>query len=90
MLTPNETAVMTALAYNNYSIGDDPQDGQTWSELINDSSKPSGITGKSLSGVVSSLVKKNLIYSSEYDRNEFVIGFTSEGAKIAEAIKGNA
>lgn len=79
-LTSNEIAVIKALAFNNYSIGyGDDLEGATWSECINDSLAPSGIEGRSLSGVVSSLCQKGLIVSSEYDRNEWTISWTEAG-----------
>jgi DNA-binding MarR family transcriptional regulator len=79
-LTENELAVVKALAFNNYSIGYcDDLEGATWSEFINDSAAPSGIEGRSLSGVVSSLCQKGLIASSEYDRNEWTISWTEAG-----------
>ena len=58
MLTTNETAVLLAIAFNDF--GDGPGT-EIWADCINESSKPSGITGKALSGVVSSLANKGFI-----------------------------
>jgi len=56
ILTENEFAVLQSLAFNAYGDGG----SDVWAWAVNDSSKPSGITGKALSGVVSSLCKKGL------------------------------
>lgn len=84
--TANEMAVLQALAFNNFSVGmcDDFQ-GATWSDCINDSEKPSGIQGRSLSGVVSSLCQKGYITSAEYDTNEWTISWTDMGREFARA-----
>ena len=74
-LTTNEIAVMRSLANNHYG---DQGDG-VWAWAINDSQTPSGITGKSLSGVVGSLCKKGLIASEEYEKNEDVIWMKDAG-----------
>lgn len=60
-LTASETAVILAIAFNHFS---DEPGAEIWVDSINDSSKPSGITGKALSGVIASLVKKGLVWTS--------------------------
>lgn len=75
ILTENEHAVMRSLANNHYG---DRGDG-VWSNSINDSSTPSGLSGKTLSGVIGSLCKKGLISSQEYERNEDVIWMKASG-----------
>ena len=75
MLTDNEKSVMKSLANNNYG---DCGDG-VWSNAVNDSLTPSGITGASLSGVIGSLCKKGFITSSKYEKNEDVIWMTETG-----------
>jgi len=57
-LTENEIKVLNAICHNFY--GDGPGD-HIWSDSINDSHKPSGIEGKALSGVVSSLTQKGMV-----------------------------
>jgi len=57
-LTENEIKVLNAICHNFY--GDGPGD-HIWSDSINDSHKPSGIEGKALSGVVSSLCQKGMV-----------------------------
>ena len=55
-LTGLEMKVLKALAFNHYGEG-----GETWSWATNESTYPSGVTGKSLSGVLASLAKKGLV-----------------------------
>lgn len=80
-LTDNEKAVMRALANNHYGTDGDG----VWSWAVNESATPSGIEGKALSGVVGSLVKKGLISSEEYERNEWVIWMKPAGAEYIKA-----
>lgn len=63
-ITTNELAVLNALSNNHF--GDGEPCVWIWSNCINQSSKPSGLEGKSLSGVVSSLCSKGL---AEVDGN---------------------
>jgi hypothetical protein len=65
-ITANETAVLLSIAHNYF--GDGPGT-EIWADCINDSSKPSGIEGKALSGVVASLAKKGLIVCSGNSRD---------------------
>jgi hypothetical protein len=60
-LTANETAVLKSLAFNNYGDGG----SDVWSWAINDSSEPSGIEGKALSGVVASICKKGIYKTAD-------------------------
>lgn len=55
-LTENEFAVLQSLAFNNYGDGG----SDVWSWAVNDSQMPSSLTGKVLSGVVSSICQKGL------------------------------
>ena len=66
MLTTNEAAVLLSIAYNDY--GDGPGT-EIWADCINASRKPSGLTGKVLSGTVASLARKGLVlcYGSGQD-----------------------
>lgn len=54
-ITRNEHKVLRAILTNDF------QAGGTWANCINDASEPSGIEGKALAGVVSSLAKKGLL-----------------------------
>jgi hypothetical protein len=82
MLTTNEAAVMLSLKHNHYGTDGDG----VWAWAINDSQKPSGITGKELSGVVGSLAKKGYLTSEEYDRGQNVIYMTELGAAYMQTI----
>lgn len=62
-VTQNELAVLKALNGNFFS---NESCDWVWSNCINDSNAPSGIEGKTLSGVVSSLCAKGL---AEVDGN---------------------
>ena len=55
-LTANEYEVLQSLAFNNYGDGG----SDVWSWAVNESQKPSTISGKALSGVVGSICKKGL------------------------------
>ena len=81
-LTENEAAVMLSLKHNHYG---DEGDG-VWSWAINESQKPSGITGKTLSGVVGSLAKKGMLVSEEYDRGQDVIWLKPAGKEYMQTI----
>ena len=74
-LTDKEHSVMQALMFNNYGENGDG----VWSWAVNDSDKPSCVSGKELSGVVGSLAKKGLLSSEEYERNQAVIYLTKAG-----------
>lgn len=79
-LTENEHKVMKSLANNDY--GD--RGNGVWSWAVNESRTPSGLTGKTLSGVVGSLCKKGYIFSEEYEKNEDVIWMTDLGRSYVE------
>jgi hypothetical protein len=81
-LTENEHAVLKALYNNAYG---EKGDG-VWAWAVNDSHEPSGITGKSLSGVVGSLCKKGLYRSEEYDKNEWVLYTTELGNSVMKEL----
>lgn len=76
-LTENEFAVLQSLAFNNY--GDWGSD--VWSWAVNDSQKPSGLTGKTLSGVVSSLCTKGLYRTNDAGGKD--------GAYLASTVLGD-
>ena len=73
-VTENEKAVLLAIKYNYFG-------SYTWANCINDSDKPSGIEGKRLSGVVSSLSKKGFVYVEGSD-NEAVIGLKAPALEL--------
>lgn len=63
-ITDNELAVLRAILTNYFHDGLKGREtigNLVWADCINDAGKPSGVTGKSLSGVVSSLSRKGLI-----------------------------
>lgn len=62
-ITEQERRVLDAIAHNYFLDGDEPLGKAVWSNCINDSDKPSGVEGKALSGIVSSLVQKKLVGS---------------------------
>lgn len=78
-LTPNEHKVLRALLTNDYGDGGD---GPTYAWAINHAREPSGITGKSLSGVVASLSKKGLVRCEEW-YDEGVVQITEAGIALA-------
>lgn len=80
-VTQNEYKVLRAILRNNFhnmsgawTIG-----SEIWSDCINDSQEPSGIEGKTLSAVVSSLSQKGLVKKFGPD----VVALTAEGYNIA-------
>lgn len=81
-LTDKELAVLKSIANNNY--GD--QGDMIWAWAVNDSRTPSGITGHALSGVLSSLHKKQLISTFEYEKNEDVICMQPLGKLVVDAL----
>lgn len=57
-ITEKEQAVLISILHNMFNeTGLDP----VWAECLNDSRRPSGIEGKTLSGVCASLAKKDLV-----------------------------
>lgn len=79
-VTDSEYKVLRALRTNHYG---DAGETETWTSCINDADEPSGITGKSLSGVIASLNKKGLVKSYE-DGRDSTVCLTNEGRKIAD------
>lgn len=75
-LTTNELAVLNALNSNYFS--GEPGDW-VWSNCINDSNKPSGLEGKALGGVVSSLCQKGLAEQDGNTGREACIRLTPAG-----------
>jgi hypothetical protein len=70
-ITPYEAAVLRAIATNcfnvmNYGVPTCYEDAnaEIWTDSINDAKYPSGLEGKALSGVCSSLAKKGLVEKS--------------------------
>lgn len=59
--TDREYRVLRAVITNQYHDGQDPINNEIWVSEIDAAREPSGISGKALSGVVSSLSKKGLV-----------------------------
>jgi len=74
-ITPNERAVLDALATNHF--GQDVGD-LVWANCINDADRPSGIEGKALSGVCASLSRKELISCEGYG-DDACVSLTTRG-----------
>lgn len=74
-ITANELAVLKALNSNHFGSAGE----WVWSNCINDSSSPSGIEGKALSGVVSSLCSKGLAQVDGNTGREACVRITPEG-----------
>lgn len=81
-LTDNERVVLKSLFHNYYG---EKGDG-VWSHAVNDSHEPSGLSGKTLSGVVSSLVQKGYYVRSEYEKNEWALWTTSLGKELMKEL----
>lgn len=68
--TDKEYRVLRAILLNDFTNvnGAMPENyadaTEIWANSINDSAEPSGITGRSLSGVCSTLAQKGLIYAN--------------------------
>ena len=92
-LTNKEFAVLRAIATNcfnhmNYGIPTcyEEANAEVWTNCINDAKYPSGLEGKALSGVCSSLVRKGLIQS--FDET---IVLTQKGYEaFAEGVKNES
>ena len=81
--TENEYAVLQSLAFNHYGDGG----SDVWSWAVNDSQKPSGLTGKTLSGVVASICKKGLYTSHSFGKkDDDFLGRTALGDKVVEIL----
>jgi hypothetical protein len=82
-ITTNERAVLLALVDNHFHDGNQGEDekcGQwLWANCINDSTSPSGIDGKALSGVVSNLVQKGLVVTDGNKGREACVRLTPSG-----------
>jgi len=85
MITQNEAAVLRAIATNCYNVMNygnpscyEEANQEIWTNLINDAEYPSGIEGKSLSGVCGSLARKGLILSFEGGKDSTIM-MTEEG-----------
>ncbi len=83
-LTENEIAVLIALNNNHYG---DHGSRVIWDWAVNDSFKPTTLTGKSLAGVIGSLAKKGLVSCAEYDVNEGTISINSEVEALADRLE---
>ena len=82
-LTPSELAVLKSLAFNDYGDGG----SEVWSWAINDSGEPSGIEGKALAGVVSSICKKGLYKQADAGgRDGSYLARTVLGDKVIETL----
>lgn len=96
MITSNEAAVLRAIATNCYNVMNygvptcyEDANQEIWTDLINDAECPSGIEGKALSGVCSSLVKKGLMKSfTGFEKGEATVMMTEEGFNAYIAFYG--
>jgi hypothetical protein len=83
-LTPFEIAVLRAIdnsEYGQYLMN------AVWTFTVADNMQPDGPTGRQLSGVISSLVQKNVVYVEGFD-DDTIIGFTRKGAAAYIATVG--
>lgn len=81
-LTELEKDVIIAITENEYSdVPGDP----VWSWSVADNTKIANIN--QVSGVISSLVKKGLVVSSEYDKKDSTVELTDAGVKAYHGIK---
>lgn len=76
-VTASELLVLKAVFYNYFSPSngrglETDIDAQIWSDCINDSAKPSGIEGKALSALVSTLSQKGFLWSAGSGRDRCV------------------
>lgn len=76
-ITENELKVLIAIRYNWFSSGD-PVGCEVWSLQIDDSNQPSGLAGRTLSGVCASLAKKGLVKTGGCGREQ-TIALTQSG-----------
>lgn len=81
-LTKMEKMVLNATRTNEYN--DCYEDNSTWAFAVVENS---GMSAKKARGVISSLIKKNLIWFQE-DEEEDMIGLTEEGKKLFETADG--
>ena len=97
MITANEAAVLQSIATNcfnvlNYDIPTcyEEANAEIWTFAINDAKIPSGIEGKTLSGVCASLSKKGLIkcYMGGSSKDDATIMMTEEGFNAYRAFFG--
>lgn len=79
--TELENKVLVSMLHNHY--GD--EGSAVWAWAHNDSTKPHGLPKATVSGVISSLCKKGLMWSNE-DGRDSTIGLTDEGRKIAKTL----
>lgn len=92
-LTQNESKVLKTILTNDFTMSNGAipatYEGTDWiwSDCINDSASPSGIEGKSLSGVVSSLCKKGLVVVDGISRDACV-SLTEAGFAAAAKMGG--
>lgn len=82
-LTKSEKKVLKAIHHNYYHGNDSIVRDPIWSDSINDSSFPSGIKGKELSGTVSSLKKKGIVDINN-DGKDSTIWITELGYNISK------
>ena len=80
-LTPNEIDVLNGIAYHEMSPANSAKPetiGDTGTYCwVEDFSKT--LSGQQVKGVLSSLVQKGLISIQDWDQNDTVVDFTSEG-----------
>jgi DNA-binding MarR family transcriptional regulator len=80
-ITENERKVLRAILTNDFGDGDDL--AWRWSNSINDAGEPSGLSGKTLSGVCASLAQKGLVQADGQSGRDACIRLTPAGAEIA-------
>lgn len=90
-ITDNEAKVLKAVLTNDFTMSNgrvpDKFEGSDWiwSDCINDTRFPSGIEGKALSGVVSSLCQKGLLQTDGNSGRDACVSLTEAG--YAAAVK---
>ena len=88
-VTLNEYKVLRSILTNEYNANNGRDNGsaegtETYSDSINDSREPSGITGRALGGVVSSLDKKGLVVADGWGGRDAGVRLTEAGYNTAK------
>jgi hypothetical protein len=76
--TENELRVLNAIRYNYFNSAAEPVGHEVWSLQIEDSNRPSGLSGRTLSGVCASLARKGLVKTGGSGREQ-TIALTQAG-----------
>ena len=80
-LTDNERAVLLAICASNYNDAETVVDHMVWTFSVTDE-LPAELAGKTYSGIVSSLNKKGLALSEDYETPNDVISITQAGLDV--------